>query len=124
MSGDAHAESVRLRCDGLHEVRIHRVVDLDLPITVVRVPADFRQCVLDVIDDEAGARRERAPSLEKARALDTRPDHVATIDFPGQVKEHIVVVARIKDARHTSRDVQQSQPRARHVSVRVVQPRQ
>ena len=123
VAADPQAALVGVRRGLAHQVPGKRVVDLDLPVAVLRVPVDRILGPLQVVDHEAAAGRHRALPFDVPGGHDMREQQLAGLLAAHEALKRAVVVAHVAHREYARRQVQSAVPRA-EMGVHVEQSRQ
>ena len=95
VAGNTQAAQMRVFGDRLHPLRLDRVVELDLAISVLRVPVDGFFAAFHVFDNEPAVGGKRAFAFDVTGGDDVGSYALTGIDLALQVVQVIVVVAHI-----------------------------
>ena len=122
MTGHAQPQAMRFGGQRLDEGRVHRVVQLDLEVATVGIPAHRIETLVKGRDNEAIPGRVRAAPFDETVGRDAGAGDLSAVQARQQVLQEGVDVAHVAGGRHAGGQVEQARAQGR-VRVHIVQAR-
>src|SRR5262249_21355082 len=88
------------------KLRLHRRINLDLGVTVVRIPIDVFNRLLSSVDPHLGRSSKLARTVDDSGLQDSRTELGAIVESRDALEKFIRVIRHVSRTGHTVREVQ------------------